>query len=411
MRIVIVCNDTLGGVRPYAALAAGLRRAGHDVTAVAPEAHANLFAAAGIPVEALAGTTAAELTAAATIGEQGTIAAMRFMARDLPERLGEWTRKTLATSEGADVLTGGVGGMVVGMSVAEVLGIPFVETHLQPVHLRTSEFPGVLLPWLPRWLGPTAWRASHLVSDAMISLPFQKAVRHARRRVLTLRGPARRFGRTRTLYGFSRSVVSVPASPSRPSLVTGYWELEGEGSPPFADEVEHWLNCGERRVAIGFGSMTTSDVAATLALLDEAMSLVGARAVVGGMLSDACPVPASERLLLIPPVPHSWLFPLVDCVVHHGGAGTTGSAFRAGRPQIVVPFAVDQPFWARRTVSLGVSPGFIPRRALSARRLATLLRQAFSEEDYRVAGRDIGTKIETERGVARAVEAFNPLVP
>lgn len=141
MRIVIVCNDTLGGVRPYAALAIGLRRAGHQVTAVAPEAHAHLFAAAGVPVEALAGTTAAELTAAAMIAERGTLAAMRYMARDLPDKLGEWTRQTLAASEGADVLTGGVGGTVVGMSVAEVLGISFMEAHLQPVCVRTAEFP------------------------------------------------------------------------------------------------------------------------------------------------------------------------------------------------------------------------------------------------------------------------------
>ena len=406
MRIVIVCNDTLGGVRPYAALAIGLRRAGHQVTAVAPEAHANLFAAAGIPVEALAGTTAAELTAAATIGEQGTLAAMRFMARDLPDRLSEWTRQILAASEGADVLTGGVGGMIVGMSVAEVLGIPFTEAHLQPIYVRTAEFPGVLLPWLPRWLGPTVRRASHLVSDAMMSLPFRQSIRHARRGVLKLHGPARRFGSTQTLYGFSKSVLDVPVSPSRPSLVTGYWELEEEDPPPFADEVESWLDAGERTVAIGFGSMTTSDVAATLGLLDEAMSLVGARAVVSGISSDACPVPASERLLLIPPVPHRWLFPLVNCVVHHGGAGTTGSAFRAGRPQIVVPFAVDQPFWARRTVSLGVSPGFIPRRALSASRLAALLRRAFTKDDLRLAARDLGAQIKTEDGVARAVEAF-----
>lgn len=408
MRIVIVCNDTVGGVRPYAALAIGLRHAGHKVTAVAPEAHAHLFATAGVPVEALAGTTAADLAAAAMIAEQGTLAAMRFMARELPDRLSEWTRQTLAASEGADVLTGGVGGMVIGMSVAELLGIPFIEAHLQPVYLRTADFPGVLLPWLPQWLGPAARLASHKVSDAMMNLPFRPAVRHARRSVLKLHGPVRRFGRTPTLYGFSDTVVSVPASSARPSLVTGYWDLAGEGSPPSADAIKAWLDAGERTLAIGFGSMTTSDVTAILALLDEAMSLAGARAVVGGMSSDADPVPVSERLLLIPPVPHHWLFPRVDCVVHHGGAGTTGAAFRAGRPQIVVPFAVDQPFWARRTVSLGVSPGFVPRRSLSAKRLAALLSRAFTDAEIRRKSRVIGARIETENGVASAVEAFSP---
>jgi hypothetical protein len=35
-------------------------------------------------------------------------------------------------------------------------------------------------------------------------------------------------------------------------------------------------------------------------------------------------------------VPHSWLLPRAACIVHHGGAGTTAAAFRAGIPQAFV---------------------------------------------------------------------------
>ena len=31
-------------------------------------------------------------------------------------------------------------------------------------------------------------------------------------------------------------------------------------------------------------------------------------------------------------VPHDWLFPLMDGIVHHGGAGTVASGLLAGKP-------------------------------------------------------------------------------
>ncbi len=40
--------------------------------------------------------------------------------------------------------------------------------------------------------------------------------------------------------------------------------------------------------------------------------------------------------------------------MHHGGAGTTTTATRAGAPQVVVPQATDQPYWAGRVAELGI---------------------------------------------------------
>jgi vancomycin aglycone glucosyltransferase len=44
----------------------------------------------------------------------------------------------------------------------------------------------------------------------------------------------------------------------------------------------------------------------------------------------------------------------VATVVHHGGAGTTTTAARAGAPQVVVPQIGDQPYWAGRVAALGI---------------------------------------------------------
>ena len=51
--------------------------------------------------------------------------------------------------------------------------------------------------------------------------------------------------------------------------------------------------------------------------------------------------------------PYEWLFPRMAAVIHHGGAGTTGLALRAGVPSQVVAFMGDQAWWGTRVQRLG----------------------------------------------------------
>jgi UDP:flavonoid glycosyltransferase YjiC (YdhE family) len=118
---------------------------------------------------------------------------------------------------------------------------------------------------------------------------------------------------------------------------------------------------------------------------------------------------SADDIFIAPAIPHDRLFPRVRAIVHHGGAGTTGAALGAGVPSIVIPFSVDQPFWASRVVALGVGPAPIPRRRLSADRLARALIQALGDEQMGNRARTLGDLIRSERGVDAAVAVFNEL--
>ncbi|HTI26463.1 MAG TPA: nucleotide disphospho-sugar-binding domain-containing protein, partial [Kutzneria sp.] len=61
-----------------------------------------------------------------------------------------------------------------------------------------------------------------------------------------------------------------------------------------------------------------------------------------------------EDCFVIGDVNQQALFPRVAAVVHHGGAGTTHTAARAGAPQVVVPQIGDQPQFAARVAELGI---------------------------------------------------------
>ncbi len=403
MRIALVSMDTRGGVQPYAALAVGLRRAGHDAWLIAPSDSAALAAEAGVPHRPLTGSVEEALRASRGATERGTLAAMRYSAAMIGDRVSGWAREALAACEGADVITGGVGGMVVALSVAERLGRPFVETHLQPLGAPTAAYPGALFASTPRWLGGLGRRLSHHLTEAGVWMPFRGAMRAAREEVLGLSGPPRAHLTQPVLYGFSSRVVPVPAGAGRAREVTGYWTLPlaEAWSPPPA--LESFLAREGPVVSVGFGSMASEDPAAVTAMVRGAARDAGVRVVLlagwGGLstASDDTEVFTAEAL------PHEWLFARVAAVVHHGGAGTTGAGLRAGVPSVVVPFAMDQPFWGSRVAALGVGPAPVPRAKLSRAALAAALRAAVTDDAMRARASTLGALLRAEDGVGRAV--------
>jgi sterol 3beta-glucosyltransferase len=403
MRIVLVCNDSRGGVEPYAALAIGLRDAGHDVRAVAPSALGHLFTDVGIPVTPLRGDVAAVVRASGGAAERGALASMLFAARQLGAVMETWLRETLAGCEGADVIIGGIGGMGTGIAVAEALGVPFLEAHLQPVGHPTDAYPAVLAPWVPGWLGPSVRRASHRISEAALWASMSAPVARARRRVLGLRRPPRAHLAHPVLYGFSPAVVQVPDEGPRRRFTTGYWTLPtpaGWTPPP---HLAAFLAAeGAPIVSIGFGSMVGADPVRLAHLGRDAARAAGGRTRMltgwGGIESDG-----SDDCFVIDAVPHSWLFAHVDAIVHHGGAGTTGASLRAGVPATVVPFTMDQPFWGARVAELGVGPTPIQRRRLTRERLAAALHACIHDAGMRTRAAALGRRLRAEDGVGEAV--------
>jgi vancomycin aglycone glucosyltransferase len=67
-------------------------------------------------------------------------------------------------------------------------------------------------------------------------------------------------------------------------------------------------------------------------------------------------------------------------VVHHGGAGTTTAAARAGRAQVIVPHHYDQFYWAHRVRELGVGVSGPTRKRLSLTALVSALRESLRPE-------------------------------
>src|SRR5678815_4085551 len=98
-------------------------------------------------------------------------------------------------------------------------------------------------------------------------------------------------------------------------------------------------------------------------------------------------------------VPHDWLFSRAACVVHHGGAGTTAAAMRAGVPQTIVWHLGDQPVWGKRVAQLGV--GLAPRshHDLDAAWLRKTIERMTSDEAMKARAAELGAAIAKEDGL------------
>ncbi|GHT49850.1 hypothetical protein FACS1894102_4940 [Spirochaetia bacterium] len=100
-------------------------------------------------------------------------------------------------------------------------------------------------------------------------------------------------------------------------------------------------------------------------------------------------------------LPHNLVLPLFDALIHHGGSGTTHSAARSGKPQLVLPILIDQFYYARRTQKLGVSPGSPKHfKKLSKKFLEKQLVDMIEDSSYRKNAEALAEKINAEKGLA-----------
>jgi UDP:flavonoid glycosyltransferase YjiC (YdhE family) len=93
----------------------------------------------------------------------------------------------------------------------------------------------------------------------------------------------------------------------------------------------------------------------------------------------------------------------MSACVHHGGAGTTAAALRAGRPSVIIPFFGDQPFWARRVERLRAGVTLNSRRHLTGELLAAPVRQVTGNSGMRANAEKLGSSIRAEDGVGSAI--------
>jgi sterol 3beta-glucosyltransferase len=409
MDVILLSYGSRGDVQPYLALAYALRQAGHRVRLAAPSNFADLAQNYLVDFAPVGGDLQAHLKERSEVLAQSgkSMRNLRTLRNELRSIMDDVAQATWHACQGAELVIG-VG--PASYSVAEKLGVPFIEAALQPV-TPTRAFPSpVLLPWLH--LGGAVNRLTHIAFEQLFWQLFRSNTNRMRTHMLGLPpysflGPLRQIRQQELLrlYAYSSHVVPRPDDWPSNHQVTGYWFLP---PPPLWQPPEAlcaFLAAGSPPIYIGFGSMLMRDPQKTTMLVTEALARTGQRGVLaGGWGALNTAIPHSERLFCIDSIPHDWLFPQMAALVHHGGAGTTGAAVRSGVPSLVVPFSFDQPFWGQRVAALGVGPPPIPRAKLTIQKLADAIEHMVHNPRMRERAKRLGAQIQGEDGTTQAID-------
>jgi len=346
VKFVVAGYGTRGDVEPCIAVAGELLRRGHDVQM-----------AVTVPPDMLAFTTSAGLVSVPFGRDWQALLADGDFVRTLEDPLrylfqavnfvnqtcSEKTTVLMSVTEGADLLVAGMTEQQIVANVADYYGVPLAALHFYPPELRETASPG----------GSSA--ATHPVL--------------AHRRALGLPEEA----------GSSARPLEIQAYDALCSPLRAAEWAHGDGRRPFVgaltlelptdadDEVLSWIASGRPPVYFGFGSTPLAAPGDMVALTSAACALLGERALIHVGPNDFSDISHPDHVKFVGAVNNASIFPGCAAVVHHGGAGTTAAALRAGTPQLILWGGIDQPFWAATVRYLEVGVGrYFPATVLDS---------------------------------------------
>lgn len=372
-RLVLATIGSRGDVQPMLALGQTLRARGHQVVIAAPpdfsvwaETLGFEFAPLGVNMQQFLADNPAILT-----GKVITAAPLqkRYFAEAIPRQVQE----LLSTCQGADAIVWA--GLAFGSpSVAERLGIPALG-----VLYTTCVLPSVMHPppflsvqGLPSWVNRALWWLNDFFTARMVGRPLNLA----RRQI----GLADVDFRTH-LVEQSNFTVAVdealfPGDPAWSGHVQRASYLYFNDTTPLDAELDAWLQAGEPPLYVGFGSMAGFGTQRIDALLQEALLPTGMRVLIGSGWAGLGGLQLPPHWRSVASAPHEKLFARVAAVVHHGGAGTTANALRAGVPQVILPLILDQYHHAHRLHLAGLIPKPVAMEKITAKQLAESVQAA-----------------------------------
>lgn len=278
-----------------------------------------------------------------------------------------------------------------GLGLAEYHGIPHRHILHAPFWLASAEYSPPYLTWQSSRPGVnrTLWKVTEAVQNRFLGSLLQDERRRLGLPVQT--DPLREY-RQHMVLALDEALFPTPVEWRHISRVP-YPELDSEETLP--PEVEEFLEKGRPPVLVGFGSMPDAHPERLPLLLSELAGRLGIRILLQSGWAGYQSVPDQADFLVCGPLPHARLFPHIAAVVHHGGAGTLTAAARAGVPQLIIPHLLDQYFWGKRVMTLGIGYSLNSRRGLNFSSITKKLSDLLGSDTCRQAARQLAAQIRS----------------
>ncbi len=396
--VIIATSGTGGDILPFVTLSQGLLERGHRVLMLVPRFHEAFVQASGVPYQTFG--THEEFQALLNDPDlwderEGWGVVWNGLAPHL-DAMRQLIQK-LPAEEPCVVLSHPILVPMAALARSVRPDLRIVCAYLAPSNLCGSydmlAAGSLRIPsWIPISWRQALWRVIHKVWIDPVTLPSLNAARgqnklpavpHFFEHVLT--APSASLGLFPSWYASVQpdwpqsflecDFVSTPVS-SRAALSPELEQFLSDGTPP----IVFTPGTGHQHAARYFNTAL------------NALKRLGRRGIFitphAAQLPDSLPSSVMWQAY----VPFTALLPRAAAVVHHGGIGTTAEAFRAGTPQLIVPFAYDQFDNGLRAKRLGVA-GVLFTKRLSVRRMQKQLAYLLASHDVVQACSTLAKKV------------------
>jgi rhamnosyltransferase subunit B len=378
MNFLLVSYGSAGDIHPYLALGKALRLHKHRVIFITNEYFRSAVEFAGLEFKKVGTKEEYESISQSPLLFDST-KAFEFVAKEvIMKHMREYydAIKSLANEDA----------VLIAQSIApaariahEKLGIPYATFNLQPMSIwsihQPPRFSGLAIPgFLPLWLKSYILNAANKhVIDKQFAPGINKFLSE-------LGIPAQKNFFTHWLYSPQKVIVAFPEWFAKPAVdwpshttLTGFISLDNKEE--LSPEMQHFLASGDPPLVFTAGS-AMQHAKTFFKTAVEVMQRLNYRAIFITSFPKQLPAKLSNNTFVCSFASYPQLFPKVKAVIHHGGIGTIAHVLAAGKPQLIVPFAHDQPDNAFRTEKLGVGYRISPHRFKAAyvtRKLRKLL--------------------------------------
>jgi sterol 3beta-glucosyltransferase len=411
MKIAVSAFGTEGDVRPAAALAGGLRRRGHEVSLIASPMYSHLAQQAGVPLR----------PAIPQVSLDQFLERKRQLLVEALSQTSPYRQTDLFFSLHSQELLDSLEHVREATRDADVIVHSFLDVaayvasllHRKP-HVPLLYFQGFLPTHGEAYSGRKGTLLTRLLSRLEPWLLAQITNGHFNRLLDAAGLPRQRSTLLRATRSPWLTLLSVSPSlfPTDPLwkdmrvAQTGFWFLDSPHFEPSA-ELAAFMSGPDKPLVINFGSMVSPDPKRLTHMLCEAVGRVGCRAVLQAGWNGLGEGPLPANMLRVGHVPHDWLLPRAAGLLHHGGAGTTGAALRAGVPQATAWFLGDQSAWGELLFNRGLSPSRpVHHLKITVEWLERAMRQLLQDTAQRERAAALGERVRAEDGIGQAVEAL-----
>jgi len=411
MLITILTAGSRGDTQPYLALGVALKIAGHTVRVATFGNYETFVRGVGLEFYRIKGDISMVISNETDAKKADNPLKVFLSFNKLKSYIFDLQNDFFDACTGSDVIVYHPGATI-GYFAAQYLRIPSVLALPFPM-TPTSEYPALIFYDTVRLGKGFNWVTHKIFEQIMWSAsgaPVRQFLKKKFGKIPADFGSPypKQTGRySPTVVSCSNYVFPKPADWPEHVFNTGYWFLDEEAdwNPP--GELLDFLDRGTPPVYVGFGSIGNPALAdQTTELVIDALKRSGQRGILAtgwSGLSTINNIP--EEVFILESAPHSWLFPRMAAVVHHGGAGTTAAGLKAGVPSVIIPHSTDQFAWGRRVYELGVGSKPIRRKSLTPEKLSDAIKFVLAKE-IKEAAKDLGIKIQSEKGAETAARVI-----